>query len=82
MTAPTARQLEVMGFMRTFLIENDEMPPMWAVAKHFSFRSENAAQCHVDALKRRGYLEANATGEVKFLRGRVPATARKRGCDE
>ncbi|WP_313330455.1 hypothetical protein [Comamonas sp.] len=69
MTAPTARQLEVLGFMRTFLNENDEMPPMWAVAKHFGFRSENAAQCHVDALMRKGCLERNSIGNLRFKRG-------------
>ena len=68
MTELTTRQQQVLGFMRTFLAENDELPPMWAVAKHFGFRSENAAQCHIDALTRKGYLERNSIGNLRFAR--------------
>ncbi len=72
MTTLTARQQEVLDFMRAFLTENDEVPPMWAVAKHFGFRSENAAQCHVDALMRKGYLERNSIGNLRFTRDKTP----------
>ena len=71
MTPPTARQLEVLDFMRAFLAENDEMPPMWVIAKHFGFRSENAAQCHVDALMRKGFLERNSIGNLRFTRDKA-----------
>ncbi|WP_312836391.1 hypothetical protein [Comamonas sp.] len=69
----TTRQREVLDYMRAFLAENDQMPPLQLIADHFGYRAAAGAQFQVLALKRKGYLEANATGKVRFVRGRVTA---------
>lgn len=71
----TRRQREVLAYMRRFLAENDQMPPLQWIADHFGYRAAAGAQFQVLALKRKGYLEANATGKVKFVRGRVTVVA-------
>ena len=45
---------------------------MALIAKHFGFRSPNAAQYHIDWLLRHGYLERNSLGNLKFSRGMTP----------
>ncbi len=62
----TTRQLEVLGFALAFLDRNDEFPPMWAIAKHFGWKSNNAAQCHIESLARMGFIERNEIGNWRF----------------
>lgn len=64
----TDRQVQVLIFCRDFLSRNDEFPPMWAISKHFGWKSANAAQAHVDALARRGVVERNEIGNWRFSR--------------
>jgi SOS-response transcriptional repressor LexA len=64
----THRQTEVFNFMADFYERNDEIPPMWAIAKHFGWASANAAMQHVDALFRHGLLERNEIGNWRFAR--------------
>ena len=66
--ALTVKQRQVYDYMRAFLAENDELPPMWAVAKHFGYKSMNAARCHVEMLMRKGFIERNAIGNLRFVR--------------
>lgn len=75
----TRRQREVLDYMVQFYEENDQPPPLQWIADHFGYRSAAGAQCQVLALKRKGYLEANVTGKVKFVRGRVPVSSQKAG---
>jgi len=67
-TKLTTRQREVLDYMRAFLAENDQMPPLQLIADHFGYRAAAGAQFQVLALKRKGNLEANATGKVRFVR--------------
>ena len=62
------RQQQVLGFMLQFLAENDQLPPMSAIAAYFGFKSPNSAQDHAYALLRKGYLERNAIGNLRFAR--------------
>lgn len=64
----TKRQIEVLEFAQGFLERNDEFPPMHAIAKHFGWRSNNAAQCHIDALAIMGFVERNEIGNWRFKR--------------
>lgn len=66
---PTARNLDVLAFMRQFFAENDQLPPVATVCKHFGWRSLQAGQDHVDALLRHGLIERNAVGKLRFARG-------------
>ncbi|TDS74394.1 LexA DNA binding domain-containing protein [Comamonas sp. JUb58] len=69
MTLLPPRQMDVLNFMLAFHAENDQLPPKAEIARHFGFRSPNAAQCHVDALERKGFLERNRIGNLRFARG-------------
>lgn len=64
----TSRQAMVLAYLRDFLAANDEIPPMWAISKHFGWKSTNSAQQHIDALAKKGVLERNAIGNWRFVR--------------
>lgn len=64
----TQRQYQVLQFSMDFLKRNDQFPPMHAIAKHFGWKSNNAAQCHVDSLAVMGFVERNEIGNWRFKR--------------
>ena len=70
-TCPSPRNLEIFEFCKQFLSTEDEFPPMWAIAKHFGFRSATAAQTHIDVLAKYGLLERNSIGNWRFVRSAV-----------
>lgn len=65
----TSRQQQVLGFMREFFLDNDQIPPIHAIQEKFEFASINAATSHVMALARKGFIEKNLVGKWKFARG-------------
>lgn len=69
---PSARNLEVLAFMQAFFAENDQLPPVAAIARSFGWVGVHAAYCHVEALRRFGFVESNAVGKLRFVR---PANA-------
>lgn len=71
-----SRRREVLAFMRDFFRNNDQLPPCHVVARHFGFRSENAAHCHMLALEKDGLLQKNAVGKWMFVRA-VPSTEKE-----
>lgn len=73
--APTARNLEVLAFMREFFAANDQLPPVSAIVRHFGWVSTGAAQGHIEALRRFGKVEGNAVGKLRFVRQREGAEA-------
>jgi hypothetical protein len=64
----TGLQLQVLEYMRTFLAENDQLPPMHLIALHFDIAA-SSADWHVKTLLRLGFLERNAAGKLRFARG-------------
>jgi len=72
MTTLPRRQQQVLDFMRAFHAENDQLPPMPEIARHFGFRSANSAVCHAAALERKGFLERNSIGNLRFTRDKAP----------
>lgn len=62
----TAKQVEVLTFLVRFYEENDQIPPCRVIAEHFNFASDNAANDHLQALARRGWIEKNSVGRWKF----------------
>lgn len=70
----TNRQAVILGFLRDFYARNDQLPPMHVIAAHFGF-CLNAANDHLEALARRGYLERNAVGKWRFTRANTTAAA-------
>ena len=74
----TIGQRRVLDFMRAFLDANDQLPPMRAIADHFGWGSDNAAQTHIVQLVRRGYLERNAVGKWRLTdKGRANTTTER-----
>lgn len=70
MSAATERQLQVLGFIESFLADKGFPPTRGDIARHFKFRSQNAAEDHIRALERKGYIDVHpgtARG-IKVLR--------------
>lgn len=65
---PTPRNLEVLAFMREFFAENDQLPPVAVVSRHFGWASVAAAESHIASLIRHGLLERNVLGKLRFAR--------------
>jgi repressor LexA len=56
-TAPTARQSEILAFIRAAVREAGAPPTREEIARAFGFRSPNAAEQHLQALHRKGLIE-------------------------
>jgi repressor LexA len=67
MTELTARQQQVLEFVQTALQRGQPSPTLREVAAHFGFGSTRAAADHLDALKRKGFLESHP-GKARALR--------------
>ena len=65
---PTRRNLQVLGYMRDFFAQNDQLPPMAHIAAHFGWSSDQSALEHVESLMRHGLVERNACGKLRFSR--------------
>ena len=67
-SALTPTQLEMLGFMRKYLAENDQLPPVTTVATKFDMYP-GGAQWHMAEMARKGAIEKNAAGRWRFARG-------------
>jgi repressor LexA len=67
MTELTDQQEKVLRFVARHISEQGAPPTFRGIAKHFGFASTRAAQDHVAALVRKGYLE-HRPGEARGLR--------------
>lgn len=65
----TPIQIEMLDYMREYLQENDQLPPVVAVADRFEM-NPNGAQWHLAEMARKGALEKNAAGRWRFARGK------------
>jgi repressor LexA len=54
---PTARQKEILDFIRTSVTETGAPPTREEISRAFGFRSPNAAESHLQALHRKGLIE-------------------------
>lgn len=67
-TEASPQNLRVLAFMREFFADNDQLPPLSVIVRHFSFRCSGSADWHIQALLRHGLLERNVLGKLKFAR--------------
>lgn len=67
MTELTVRQKQVLEFVRTALQRGHPAPTLREIAAHFGFGSSRAAADHLNALKRKGYLDSTP-GKARALR--------------
>jgi len=67
MTELTKRQRQVLEFVQSRQRAEGLIPTLREVAAHFGFQSSRAAADHLDALKRKGFLESEP-GKARSLR--------------
>jgi SOS-response transcriptional repressor LexA len=58
----TARQDEILRFIKSFLEEHWRTPTLREISAEFGFSSPNGAQSFIHALRRKGYLERGRKG--------------------
>lgn len=64
-------QAKVLAYMVKFLELNDQLPPMAKIAEDFGWASPNAADTHVKAMEKKGYLTRNELNNL-MLADRIP----------
>ena len=67
MTPPTSRQQQVLDFIRQHLDEGRPVPTVREISRHLGLKSTSPAQLHLNALRRKGYLE-DSDGSARSLR--------------
>lgn len=63
----TDRQAQVLSFVKSHSAKNGMPPTRSEIARHFDFKSANAAQDHLRALEKKGYVKIGA-GRHRQLR--------------
>jgi SOS-response transcriptional repressor LexA len=64
----TKTEQEILDFMRSYFLENDQLPSCAAICKRFGYSSDNAAHQALMSLMRKGQIERNACGKFRFTR--------------
>ncbi len=67
MIEPTKRQWKVFEFVRETLSKGQSAPTIREIAETFGYRSKRAAECHIEALIRKGWLVSDP-GKARSLR--------------
>ena len=67
MTKLTRAQQRILDFLRSESDAGRPVPTHREIAEHFGFRSSRAAACHLEALKRKGFLISDV-GKARSLR--------------
>lgn len=57
MNSPTARQQQVLDYLRDHLDAGKPVPTIREIARHLGLKSFSPVTVHLDALRRKGYLE-------------------------
>ncbi len=70
MKSPTPRQQQVLDLIRQHLEEGLPVPTVREIARHLGLKSFSPAQAHLEALRRKGYLEDSGrqAGQARSLR--------------
>lgn len=53
----TVRQSEILGWIKSHIEQTGFPPTRFDICDHFGFKSPNAAEDHLRALERKGYIE-------------------------
>jgi repressor LexA len=73
----TRAQQRVLDFIQAELYAGRPIPTLREIAGQFGFRSHRAAACHLDALKRKGFI-ASDPGKARSLRVTSPLAKLRR----
>lgn len=57
MTPLTAIQLRVLQFVRDFQQRSGSMPTRAEISREFGWKAANAADCHIQTLKKKGFVQ-------------------------
>jgi len=71
MTGLTKAQQRVLDFIKGEVHAGKSVPTLREIATRFGFRSHRAAACHLEAIKRKGFLESDP-GKARSLRVTSP----------
>lgn len=63
----SAKQIEILAFMREYFAENDQLPSVSTTAQKFDMNNAGA-DWHIKAPIRLNRLERNAAGKLRFAR--------------
>jgi len=66
----TGRQMAVMNFILAYVKRHASAPTRREICEEFGFASPNAAQCHLVALERKGWILLR--GDTNLSRNVVP----------
>ena len=77
MTELTRAQQRVLDFISNEVRAGKSVPTQREIADRFGFRSHRAAACHLEAIKRKGFLEAEP-GKARSLRVITPLAKLRR----
>ena len=66
-------QAKVLAYMVKFLELNDQLPTMAKIAEAFGWASPNAADTHVRAMEKKGYLARNELTNLMLARADIDA---------
>ena len=73
MSELTKRQRQILEFVLSAQRAGESVPTLREIAAHFGFKSSRAAADHLDALKRKGFLQSEP-GKARTLRVTSPLT--------
>lgn len=59
MNTPTAKQAEVLDFLKAYRKQHGYSPSSRDIQEHFGFQSQTAAVNHIKALARKGLVKVN-----------------------
>ncbi|MGB7768234.1 MAG: transcriptional repressor LexA [Verrucomicrobiia bacterium] len=71
MTGLTKRQRQILEFVLSTQRAGEPTPTLREIATRFGFKSSRAAACHLEALKRKGFIESER-GKARALRVTSP----------
>ena len=58
----TTRQAEVLRYIKTYHKKHNYLPSHAEICKYFGFKSQQASLGHINALRRKGYIEQGRYG--------------------
>ena len=67
----TPKQSNILAFVTCFINNNKYSPTIKEIAYHFNYKSENAAQCHINALIQKGAITStpNTSRSIVVISG-------------
>ena len=69
----TTRQAEVLRYIRGYIKKLGYAPSHSSICEYFGFKSQQASLGHINALKRKGYIEEGRYGHKTKIKNKVKA---------